>query len=143
MNEIEIKNIENSADLKIASFGSNIQAGFPSPAQDLFGDTFDLYNELIRTPEATFCARVTGNSMIDCGINEGDILIIDKSLTPRDGSIAVCFVDGDFTVKKIAIRNNSIYLVPANSQYPEIKINEENNFQIWGVVSHLIKNMLI
>ena len=141
-NEIEIKNIENAENLRLASFGSRIQAGFPSPAQDLFGDTFDLYSELIRTPEATFCARVTGNSMIESGINEGDILIIDKSLTPHDGCIAVCFVDGDFTVKKIAIRNDAIFLVQSNPAFPAIRISEENNFQVWGVVSHIIKNVL-
>lgn len=140
--QITVKNIENAENLKLASFGSHIQAGFPSPAQDLFGDTFDLYSELIQTPEATFCARVTGDSMIDSGINDGDILIIDKSLTPHDGCIAVCFVDGDFTVKRIAIRQGAIYLVPANPAFPEIRISEENNFQIWGVVSHIIKNTL-
>ena len=80
--------------------------------------------------------------MIESGINEGDILIIDKSLTPHDGCIAVCFVDGDFTVKKIAIRDDAIFLVPSNPAFPAIRISEENNFQVWGVVSHIIKNVL-
>ena len=80
--------------------------------------------------------------MIDSGISEGDILIIDKSLPPHDGCIAVCFVDGDFTVKKIAIKDDAIYLVPSNPNFPAIRITEENNFQVWGVVSHIIKNTL-
>ena len=80
--------------------------------------------------------------MIQSRIGEGDILIIDKSLTPHDGCIAVCFVDGDFTVKKIAIRDDAIFLVPSNPAFPAIRISEEHNFQVWGVVSHIIKNVL-
>ena len=79
--------------------------------------------------------------MIDCGINDGDLLIIDKSLTPHDGSIAVCFVDGDFTVKRLAIKSDGIYLIPANKNYPPISVSEESNFQVWGIVTHIIKSV--
>ena len=96
---------------------------------------------LITNPAATFCARVIGNSMVDAGINEGDLLIIDRSLTPQNGNIAVCFVDGDFTVKRLSVREDGIYLTPANSQYPELKVDEESHFQVWGVVSHIIKRV--
>ena len=79
--------------------------------------------------------------MVDAGINEGDLLIIDRSLTPHDGSIAVCFIDGDFTVKRISIRDDGVYLTPANATFPELKVPEESSFQIWGVVSHIVKKV--
>ena len=139
--EIEIHEIEDSEEIALQFFESRIQAGFPSPAQGMFGDTIDLNHELISNPAATFCARVIGNSMIDAGINNGDLLIIDKSLEPCDGNIAVCFIDGDFTVKRISIRPNGVYLTPANKQFPELYVSEESNFQIWGVVTHVIKSM--
>lgn len=137
--EIEIHEIEDSEEMALQFFESRIQAGFPSPAQGMFGDTIDLNRELISNPAATFCARVIGNSMIDAGISNGDLLIIDKSLEPHDGDIAVCFIDGDFTVKRISIRTDGVWLTPANKQFPELHVNEESNFQIWGVVSHIIK----
>jgi len=122
-------------------FETRVQAGFPSPAQGEYADTIDLNRALITNPAATFCARVIGNSMVDAGINEGDLLIIDRSLTPRNGNIAVCFIDGDFTVKRLSIREDGVYLTPANANYPEIFVSEENNFQVWGVVSHIVKKL--
>ena len=77
--------------------------------------------------------------MIDSGICDGDLLIIDKSLDPHDGAIAVCFVDGEFTLKRIAIRHDGVYLVPANPKFKEIKVSEESNFQVWGIVTYIIK----
>lgn len=139
--QLEIHKIEDSEEMTLQFFESRIQAGFPSPAQGMFGDTIDLNNELINNPASTFCARVIGNSMVDAGINNGDLLIIDKSLEPCDGAIAVCFVDGDFTVKRISIRDNGVYLTPANRQFPEILVSEESNFQIWGIVSYVIKHL--
>ena len=79
--------------------------------------------------------------MIGSGINEGDMLIIDRSIEPNDGDIAVCFIDGDFTVKRILIDNDEVSLVPANKKYPIIKVPKESNFIIWGVVSHIIKKL--
>lgn len=140
MNDIEINEIEQQS-ISLQFFDSHIQAGFPSPAQGSFGDTIDLNDELITNPEATFCARVIGNSMIDSGINEGDLLLIDRSISPHDGCIAVCYIDGEFTVKRVSIRTDGIYLVPANKRFPELHVNGDNNFQIWGVVSHIIKKL--
>lgn len=141
MTNLEIKKIEESSDLELQVFDSRIQAGFPSPAQGSFADSVDLNHELINNPAATFCARVIGDSMIDSGINEGDMLIIDRSIEPSDGDIAVCFIDGDFTVKRILIKNDEISLVPANRKYPVIRVPKESNFVIWGVVSHIIKKL--
>ena len=135
----EVKPDEKTSGLQF--FEGRIQAGFPSPAQGEYADTIDLNRALITNPAATFCARVIGNSMVDAGINEGDLLIIDRSITPYGGCIAVCFVDGDFTVKRIAVRDDGIYLLPANAGFPELKVEEFSDFQVWGVVSHIVKKV--
>ncbi len=135
----ELKADERTSGLQF--FEGRVQAGFPSPVQGEYADTIDLNRALITNPAATFCARVIGNSMVDAGINEGDLLIIDRSITPCDGSIAVCFVDGDFTVKRLSVRDDGIYLIPANASFPELKVEEDSSFQVWGVVSHIIKKL--
>ncbi len=122
-------------------FENRVQAGFPSPAQNEYADSIDLNRALITNPAATFCARVIGNSMVDAGINEGDLLIIDRSIVPHDGNIAVCFIDGDFTVKRLSVREDGVFLTPANAKFPELKVGEESNFKVWGVVSHIIKKV--
>lgn len=141
MATLEIKRIEENSDLSLLLFENRIQAGFPSPAQGSFADAIDLNRELINNPAATFCARVIGDSMVDSGIMEGDMLIIDRSLEPHDGDIAVCFLDGDFTVKRIIINKDEVSLAPASRKYPIIKVPKESNFIIWGVVSHIIKKL--
>lgn len=118
---------------------SGISAGFPSPADDYLDMSLDLNKELINNPSSTFYGRVKGYSMKDAGILEDDILIIDKSLEPQDGDIAVCFIDGEFTLKQIKIEKKDLYLIPANDNYKPIKITEENQFLIWGVVTYTIK----
>ena len=135
----EVKSEEKTSGLQF--FEGRVQAGCPSPAQGEYADTIDLNRALITNPSATFCARVIGNSMVDAGINEGDLLIIDRSLTPHDGSIAVCFIDGDFTVKRLSVREEGIFLTPANAVFPEMSVPEDSNFQVWGVVSHIIKRV--
>lgn len=135
----EVKSEEKTSGLQF--FEGRVQAGFPSPAQGEYADSIDLNRALITNPAATFCARVIGNSMVGAGINEGDLLIIDRSLTPQDGNIAVCFIDGDFTVKRLSVRDDGIYLTPANAAFPELKVSEGSNFQVWGVVSHIIKRV--
>ena len=135
----EVKGEEQTSGLQF--FEGRVQAGFPSPAQGEYADTIDLNRALITNPAATFCARVIGNSMVDAGINEGDLLIIDRSITPQDGNIAVCFIDGDFTVKRLSIRDDGIYMTPANAAFPEMKVQEDSDFQVWGVVSHIIKKV--
>jgi DNA polymerase V len=137
----DIKPIVAVEDFSISTLSESVPAGFPSPAQDHVDEGIDLNRELIRHPASTFCARVSGDSMRDCGIDDGDLLIIDKALTPREGSIAVCFVDGEFTLKRISIRHDGIWLVPANPQYPALHVTEESNFQVWGIVSYVVKSM--
>lgn len=117
-----------------------IQAGFPSPAQDYISESIDLNREIVRHPSATFYGRVSGESMIDEGICEGDILVIDRSLEPTDGDLAVCCLDGEFTLKRIRLESGRIWLVPSNEMYDPILVTPERQFEVWGVVTHTIKN---
>ncbi len=116
-----------------------ISAGFPSPANDYLENAIDLNKELIRNPDSTFFGRVKGMSMKDAGIEDGDVLIVDKSVNARDGMIAVCYIDGEFTLKRIRLGKNSVTLLPANNQYAPIVVTEENDFLIWGIVTYVIK----
>lgn len=119
---------------------TGISAGFPSPAQDFMDLSIDLNRELIRNPSSTFYGRVRGDSMTDAGISDGDLLIIDKSLKATDGKIAVCFIDGEFTVKRIKTDADCCWLMPANAKYRPLRVTEENHFLIWGIVIHVIKS---
>jgi len=119
----------------------DVKAGFPSPAEDAPHERLDLLRLIIRHPASTFYFRVSGVSMTDAGLDEGDIIVVDRSLDPTDGSIAVCFIDGEFTVKRIRRENGGIRLMPANDKYAPILITAENDFSIWGVVTYVIKKV--
>ena len=129
-----------SSHVELPFIDGGIAAGFPSPAQDYIDLKIDLNTELINNPSSTFYARVKGTSMQDAGIMDGDILVIDKSLEPKDGDMAVCFIDGEFTLKYIKLETDAVYLVPANPKFEPIKVTEENDFCIWGIVTYSIKN---
>ena len=129
-----------SSKLK-APLVEGIRAGFPSPAEDFAEPTLDLNRYVIKNPASTFYARITGDSMEGAGIGDGDIVVIDKSLEPKDGNIAVCFIDGEFTLKRILLDNGRLWLQPANPKFKAIEITEENHFLVWGVVTHVVKNL--
>ena len=118
-----------------------ISAGFPSPADDFKEIRISLDKELVRNKDATFYARVSGESMIGAGLDDGDLLVIDRSLSPENGKIAVCLVDGEFTVKRIKKEKNKLYLMPENKKYKPIELKEENELIIWGVVEYVIKKL--
>ena len=118
-----------------------VAAGFPSPADDYAVSGLDLNRELIKNPASTFYARVSGLSMIDEGINDGDLLVIDKSLEPYDGCLAVCYIDGEFTLKRFEKHKDYGMLIPANKEFKPIKVTAENDFCIWGIVTYLIKKV--
>ena len=118
-----------------------ISAGFPSPADDFREKRISLDEELIKNKEATFFARVSGQSMIDAGIDDNDLLVIDRSIEPANNKIAVCFLDGEFTVKRLRVEGSKVWLKPENPNYPIIEITEENNFIIWGIVTNVIKKV--
>lgn len=137
---IDFYTADTETILSLPLVEGGIVAGFPSPAQDYIDLKIDLNKELIANPSSTFYGRVKGSSMKDAGIKDGDILVIDKSLEPKDGDTAVCFIDGEFTIKYIKIETDAVYLVPANSKFQPIKVTEENHFCIWGVVTYSIKS---
>ena len=118
-----------------------ISAGFPSPADDFKETSISLDRELVKNKEATFYARVSGDSMVGAGLDDGDLLIIDRSLNPENGKIAVCLVDGEFTVKRIKKEKKKLYLMPENKKYKPIELKEENELIIWGVVEYVIKKV--
>ena len=125
-----------------ASFiSSEIKAGFPSPAADFEESKVSLDHLLIKNKEATFYAKASGNSMIGAGIDDGDILVIDRSLEPRNNAVAVCFIDGEFTVKRIKKEKDEVWLIPANTAYQPIKMEEGSSLIIWGIVTHVIKSL--
>ncbi len=137
---IKIHSIDISTSLPLPYAEDGIRAGFPNPAQDYMELAIDLNKELIRHPSSTFYGRVIGDSMKDEGIEEGDILVIDKSLELMNDDLAVVLVDGEFTVKRVQIEEDAVYLVPSNPDYPVIKVTEDNEFQVWGIVTYTIKN---
>lgn len=120
---------------------NGIAAGFPSPATDYMEEGIDLNKELVRNPHWTFFGRVKGQSMKNAGIDEGDTIVVDKSLTPQHGRIAVCTLDGGFTLKRLHINGDKITLMPANPDFKPIAIAPESNFAVWGIVTYVIKKV--
>ena len=121
--------------------GEGISAGFPSPADDFKETRISLDRELVKNKDSTFYARVDGDSMVGAGLEDGDLLVIDKSLNPENGRIAVCLIDGDFTVKRIKREKNKFYLIPENKKYKPIELGEENELIVWGIVIYVIKKV--
>lgn len=122
-----------STKLSLVYADDGVRAGFPSPAQDYITETIDLNSTLIQHPAATFYAKVIGDSMCGEGITEGDILIIDRSLEAEHGDLAVCCLDGEFTLKRLCLnRGDKIYLMPSNRKYKPIEVSKDNDFMVWG-----------
>lgn len=124
--------------ISVPSSLSSVQAGFPSPAEDYIEKELDINALVIKHPAATFFVRVEGDSMIDANIYSGDILVVDRSLSAASGKIVVAILDGDFTVKRFVQQQHRTYLSPENPKYPTIQIGPDTDFQIWGVVTHVI-----
>ncbi|TWP23156.1 translesion error-prone DNA polymerase V autoproteolytic subunit [Apibacter muscae] len=136
-----------NTERKIIPFVGGIQAGFPSAADDFYTERIDLNKELIKDPDTTFLARVRGDSMKDMRIFNGDLILVDRSLEPKDGNIAVCYIDGEFTLKKLKIikqegKVTQIHLLPQNPAYDPIIVTPENEFIIWGILTYNITNYL-
>ena len=133
----------SSENNNVSYIDTVIKAGFPSPAQYYISGTIDLNRELIRHRETTFLARVSGNSLQEAGICDGDIVIIDKSLEAKNGDFVVAFIDGEFTLKEFRFdeAENCAWLIPHNKAYEPIKVTQENDFLIWGVLTYTIKQL--
>ena len=121
--------------------GQDISAGFPSPAEDFKEIRLSLDKELIKNTESTFYARVSGDSMENAGLSDGDLLVIDRSLNPENKKIAVCYLEGEFTVKRIIKKKGRIYLKPENKNYKEIEVKDGDELIIWGIVTYVIKSL--
>ncbi|MDA7758204.1 translesion error-prone DNA polymerase V autoproteolytic subunit [Flavobacteriaceae bacterium] len=118
-----------------------VSAGFPSPADDFKELRISIDKEVVKNETATFYARVSGESMQGAGLDDGDLLVIDRSLEPEDNKIAICFIDGEFTVKRLKVEKNCVYLMPENPKYQPIKVTEDNELIIWGVVTYVVKKL--
>lgn len=139
--DLKIYRPEINGPIEIPLAESGVHAGFPSPADDFLENMLDLNSLVIRHPEATFFARVEGDSMRDEGIVEGDILVVDKAVEPYDGCLAVSYIDGEFTLKRVRIEPDKILLIPANPNYKTIEISSDNEFAVWGVVRWILKSV--
>ena len=118
-----------------------VSAGYPSPADDYLDGPLDLNQYLITHPTATFFVRVAGESMREAGIHAGDVLIVDRALTPREGSVVIAVVNGDLTVKRLSTRHGTPMLLPENPQCPPLPITETTAFEVWGVVTYVIHRL--
>jgi DNA polymerase V len=125
----------------ITFFDTGISAGYPKPNEDFTSERMSLDDALVRNKETTFYAKVSGQSMIGAGLDDNDLLVIDRSLEPSHNKIAVCFLDGEFTVKRLKIDTDGLWLQPENPNYPIIRITNENDFVIWGIVTNVIKKV--
>lgn len=141
--KLHIYSADTSTLLDLSFVDGGIKAGFPSPAQDYLTECIDLNKELIRSKETTFLARVSGNSLIEAGICDGDIVVIDKSLEAKNGDFVVAFIDGEFTLKEFHHdeKNNCAWLIPHNKDFAPIKVTKENDFMVWGVLTYTIKHL--
>ena len=139
--QLDIYSACSASQLEIPVVTAGIAAGFPSPAMDFIDLTIDMNRHLVKHPSATFYGRVKGHSMKDVGIFDGDLLVIDKSLEPKNDKIAVCYLDGEFTIKRIVIEKGACWLVPANKDYQALEVQEHNDFLVWGIVTYVIKSM--
>ena len=127
---------------KIPLLTDSVSAGFPSPADDYTEENIDLNEHLICNPFSTFFLRVKGDSMINAGIKDKDLIIVDKSLTARPGNIIIAMIDGEFTIKRLSIKNNELYLKAENHNYPDFRFKNHIDVQIWGVVIYSIHSYL-
>ncbi len=139
--QVQIISPANDTDCVVPVLCDAISAGFPSPALDFEDLKIDLNRHVVRRPASTFFGRVTGNSMRGAGIEDGDLLVIDKSIAPRHGHIAVCFINGEFTLKRYQRYGAETWLVPENEEFQPIRLIEGDELQVWGVVTFVIKQV--
>ncbi|MGK3708873.1 LexA family protein [Arthrobacter sp. IK3] len=127
--------------LEVPVSPSSVPAGFPSPAQDYYDGGLDLNKHLISDETSTFIVRVSGDSMTGAGISDGDELIVDRSLKPRDGSVVVAILDGELTVKRLQVTARGVVLRPENGEYPDIEVPELSDLVIWGVATRCLHRL--
>lgn len=136
--QLEILGFKPRSELDLPLYLATVAAGFPSPADDYIDKTLDLNEHLISHPEATFFVRVYGDSMRDAGIQSGDILIVDRAVEPRNGSVVIAALNGELTVKRLHKQQDKLLLVPEHPEFSPIEVTEDASFEIWGIVSYVI-----
>ena len=142
LNKNKITSFSSNKKTKIKLYTTSISAGFPSPAEDHMDVSLDINEYLVKHPSSTFYIYVKGDSMINSGIFDGDLMIVDRSLEVKSNSIVVAVINGEFTVKKIKKDSGNIYLIPDNKNYKPILLENSMDFQIWGIVTHTIHHFL-
>ena len=128
----------NIIKIPLPIFESGVSAGFPSPAEDHLDLSLDLNEYIVKHPSSTFYIYAKGDSMIDSNIQDGDLMVVDKSINPNNKSIVIAVINGEFTVKRILYIDKKMYLSPDNQKYNPIEITTDMDFEIWGVVTHVI-----
>jgi len=137
--KIKIFSVSTDTELDLPLMEGGVSAGFPSPAEDFLDNKIDLNKHLIKNESTTFIAVTDGYSMQGAGIGDKDLLIIDKSLEPADGKIAVCVIDGEFILKRLKVDKEGVWLMPENPKFKPLKVTEFNDFEIWGIVTYSIQ----
>ena len=127
---------ENLEDINL--FEGSVPAGFPSPADDAMELDLNLHDHLVRNPSHTFCVKAIGESMKDAGIQSGDVMLVDRAIEPENRSIVLAVIDSEFTVKRVNVSDNKLYLMPENENFTPIEITKEMDFKVWGVVTYVI-----
>ena len=141
MNQNQIQDISLAQEKGIELESANdLRAGFPLPASDYTGETIDLTREMVPHPVSTFYARVVGDSMQEAGIRHGDIVVVDRSLEPRNGDYVVACIDGEFTLKEYQLdrQNECVWLIPHNPNYEKIRVTKDKQLLIWGVITYSV-----
>lgn len=138
---LAVYQVDASAEIAIPFFDVGVAAGSPSYVQEYFPDTINISAEMVKNPKATFCVRVSGQSMVGAGIDNGDLLIVDKEIQARDGQIILAVINGDYTVKRLKRENGVLFLMPENPDFEPLRITQFMDFRIWGVVTGLIKKL--
>jgi DNA polymerase V len=137
----KILKLINDKSYEIPLFSSKVPAGFPSPADDYIEEKLDLNKHLIKHPSATFFVRVTGQSMINAGIHDGDLLVVDRSLNPVHNKIVIAAIDEELTVKRLFKKNGVTKLLPENDKFDPIELKEGEEMTIWGVVTNVLHSV--
>ena len=135
---IDLFSVIKKKQINTPVFLDKVSAGFPSPVTDYMENKLDLNEYLIRHPAATFIVKASGSSMVNADIYSGDLLIVDRSVTPKSNNIVIASIFGDLTVKKLKKKEKSFFLISANDEYPSIEVKEEMECFIWGVVTYII-----
>ncbi len=136
--DFEVFKLENNTEIPARFITSPMSAGFPNPAGDYLEERIDLKKILFKNPLSTFVFRAKGNSMQEAYINTDDLIIVDTSVEPQNGDIAVCVVDDEYTLKRIAKSDGKLYLMPYNKNMKPIEVTIDNRFSIWGVLTYSI-----